>query len=43
MGIKTLHERFSEEEMKRLLKKKIELGLNWHDFVMLLADLNEAK
>lgn len=31
---------FDDNEHKKLCKKKKELGLNWHDFLLRLLELN---
>ena len=31
---------FDDKEHKKIYKKKKELGLNWHDFLLRLVELN---
>jgi len=34
---------FEDEEFEQLLNVKYDLNLNWHDFIMLLAERQEKK
>ena len=41
--MKTLFEKFADEEFKRLRIAKKKTGLNWHDFIMTFAEIIEAE
>jgi hypothetical protein len=41
--MKTLNESFTEEEWAKLLVAKINSGLNWHDFLLEVADNYNPK
>ena len=38
--MKRLHETFTDEEFEKLLIAKEKAGMNWHEFIMTLADEN---
>lgn len=40
--MKTINQTFEDKEYKKLVKKKEESGLNWHDFILkLIGEENE--
>jgi len=41
--MKSINETFTDEEFKRLRKKKILSKFKWHDFIMTLADGSDDK
>ena len=41
--MKTLNEVFTDEEAVELAVIKIALGLNWHDFIMILTKLTAKQ
>jgi len=41
--MKTINETFTDEEYNALIKVKNEMEKNWHDFILLLTQLEEEK
>ena len=41
--MKTVNEKFTEDEFKKLNRAKKKTKLSWHDFIMTLAEKSEKK
>jgi hypothetical protein len=41
--MKRINETFTEEEFEELSNAKKQTGLNWHDFIMTLAETKEEE
>ena len=41
--MKTLLEKFTDQEFKELKKKKSKYDLNWHDFILLLTNIEDSE
>lgn len=40
--MKTIYETFTDKEAEELIVIKLAVGLNWHDFIMLLTKLTPS-